>query len=260
MSYLEDPSPGYGALPARAAFRSDARSLGLAGSWRFHLAPGLAVAPDGIERDDFDDTGWSELPVPSNWQLHGHGSPAYTNVNYPFPVEPPLVPSENPTGDYRRHFELDAGWLAEPAVLRFDGVDSCARVWLNGHELGVSRGSRLPVEFEVSGLLRAGTNLLAVRVHQWSSGSYLEDQDMWWLSGIFRAVTLLARPAGGIGDYWVRADYDHRDGSGTLRVEAPPGARLSVPELGIADRPVDGPITVGAVEPWSAELPRLYEA
>ena len=260
QSYLEDPSPGYGALPARAAFRSDARSLGLNGSWRFHLAPGVAAAPDGIEREDFDDTGWADLPVPSNWQLHGHGSPAYTNIVYPFPVEPPLVPTENPTGDYRRRFDLDAGWLAEPAVLRFDGVDSCARVWLNGRELGVTRGSRLPVEFDVTGLLRAGPNLLAVRVHQWSSGSYLEDQDMWWLSGIFRAVTLLARPAGGIADYWVRADYDHRDGSGTLRVEAPPGARLSVPELGIADRPVDGPIAAGVVEPWSAEQPRLYEA
>jgi beta-galactosidase len=259
MSYLEDPSPGYGVLPPRAAFRSDARSLGLAGSWRFHLAPGLAEAQEGIERDDFDDTAWAELPVPSNWQLHGYGSPAYTNVVYPFPVEPPLVPSENPTGDYRRRFDLDADWLAEPAVLRFDGVDSCARVWLNGHELGVTRGSRLPAEFDVTGLLRTGPNLLAVRVHQWSSGSYLEDQDMWWLSGIFRAVTLLARPAGGIADYWVRADYDHRDGRGTLRVEAPAGARLSVPELGIADRVVDRPIVVEAVQPWSAESPRLYE-
>jgi beta-galactosidase len=180
-------------------------------------------------------------------------------VRYPFPVEQPFVPSENPTGDYRLRFALGQEWLAEPAVLRFDGVDSCARVWLNGRELGVTRGSRLPVEFDVTSVLRAGANLLAVRVHQWSSGSYLEDQDMWWLSGIFRDVTLLARPAGGIPDYFLRADYDHRSGEGTLRVDTSAAARISVPELGIVDRPVDAPISVGPVEPWSAEVPRLYD-
>ncbi|HTF50098.1 MAG TPA: glycoside hydrolase family 2 TIM barrel-domain containing protein [Pseudonocardia sp.] len=257
--YLEDPSPGYGALPPRAAFTSDARSLCLSGDWRFRLSPNPESAPDGIERDGFDDADWSELPVPSNWQLHGHGAPAYTNMRYPFPVEPPFVPSENPTGDYRLRFSLGRDWLAEPAVLRFDGVDSCARVWLNGRELGVSRGSRLPVEFDVTSVLRAGENLLAVRVHQWSSGSYLEDQDMWWLSGIFRDVSLLARPVGGIPDYFLRADYNHRSGVGTLRVETSAAARISVPELGVLDRPVGAPITVGPVEPWSAEVPRLYD-
>jgi len=256
--YLEDPSPGYGALPPRAAFSSDARSLCLNGDWRFRLSPDAGSAPDGIEDDGFDDADWSELPVPSNWQLHGHGAPAYTNMRYPFPVQPPFVPTENPTGDYRLRFTLGPEWLDEPAALRFDGVDSCARVWLNGRELGVIRGSRLQSEFDVTSVLRAGENLLAVRVHQWSSGSYLEDQDMWWLSGIFRDVTLLARPGGGIPDYFLRADYDHLSGEGTLRVETSAAARISVPELGILDRPVDAPIAVGPVQPWSAEVPRLY--
>ncbi|WP_236952464.1 glycoside hydrolase family 2 TIM barrel-domain containing protein [Kibdelosporangium phytohabitans] len=256
---MDDVSPGNGALPPRSAFTSDAPSLSLNGDWRFHLSPTAADAPAGIEQDTFDDSSWSTLAVPSNWQMHGFGKPAYTNVQYPFPIDPPHVPSDNPTGDYRLSFDLTATWLAHPAVLRFDGIDSCGRVWLNGTELGVTRGSRLPVEFDVSGLLREHGNVLAVRVHQWSSGSYLEDQDMWWLSGIFRDVTLHARPTGGIADYWVRADYDHTTGQGRLRVEVDGVAWLSVPELGILRASVDASIDAGTVEPWTAENPRLYD-
>ena len=258
MSYVEDPAPGHGSVPPRAAFTSDAPSLSLNGTWRFRLSPGVAAAPEGVERDDFDDSAWDELPVPSLWQLHGHGRPAYTNVDYPFPVDPPHVPSDNPTGDHRLRFALPAGWPAGPAVLRFDGIDSCARIWLNGTELGITKGSRLPSEFEVGTLLRPEGNVLAVRVHQWSAGSYLEDQDMWWLSGIFRAVTLLARPSGGIGDYWVRADYDHRAGLGTIRVETGPDVVLDIPELGVSGHPAGEALSL-PVEPWSAESPRLYE-
>src|SRR4051794_24874127 len=108
MSYLDDVSPGYGALPPRAAFTTDAPRLSLNGDWRFHLSPTLADAPEGFELDTFDDADWATLPVPSNWQMHGHGKPAYTNVSYPFPVDPPYVPSDNPTGDYR--VEFTAGW------------------------------------------------------------------------------------------------------------------------------------------------------
>ncbi|MGW4486366.1 glycoside hydrolase family 2 TIM barrel-domain containing protein [Amycolatopsis sp. NPDC004368] len=256
-SYVEDPAPGHGSLPPRAAFTSDARSVSLAGTWRFRLSPSPAAAPEGIERDDFDDSGWTGLTVPGHWQLQGHGEPAYTNVRYPFPVQPPLVPSDNPTGDHRLVFDLLADWPDEPAVLRFDGVDSCARVWLNGTELGVTRGSRLPTEFAVAHLLRARGNVLAVRVHQWSSGSYLEDQDMWWLSGIFRAVTLLSRPTGGVEDFQLHAAYDHVSGLGTLSVTAAEGVLLSVPELGVENLPAGSTAEV-AVKPWSAESPRLY--
>jgi beta-galactosidase len=198
--------------------------------------------------------------VPSHWQLHGYGAPAYTNVVYPFPVEPPHVPDENPTGDHRRTFSVPRDWSATSAVLRFEGADSCLRAWLNGVELGTAMGSRLPTEFDVGEILRPGEdNVLAVRVHQWSAGSYLEDQDMWWLSGLFRSVTLLARPAGAIDDVFVHAGYDHASGAGTLRIDADVPARVTVPELGI-DVAAGEVVDVQAVEQWSAELPRLYDA
>jgi beta-galactosidase len=262
MSYYEDHSPGYGARPARARLSTDARAIDLSGDWRFHLAPRPELAPDGFWAADFDDRSWDVLPVPSHWQLQGHGAPTYTNIGYPFPLDPPFVPDENPTGDHRLVFHLDESWPR--AVLRFEGIDSCARVWLNGQELGVSRGSRLPVEFDAGRWLRAGSNVLAVRVHQWSSGSYLEDQDMWWLPGIFREVTLIACPAGGVEDAFVHADFDPATGGGTLRVEArtrdDAPARLTVPSLGIDQVPAGDEIVLDQVEPWTAETPRLYDA
>jgi beta-galactosidase len=236
---------------------TDAPALRLAGLWRFRLLPRADAAED-FAADDFDDREWDRLPVPSNWPMHGHGRPAYTNDRYPFPLDPPRVPTQNPTGDHRTEFTLPAGWPAGPAVLRFEGVDSCFKLWLNGNALGHGKGSRLPTEFEVGHLLRPGRNVLAVRVHQWSSGSYLEDQDMWWLPGIFRDVTLLARPADGVADAFVHADFDHRTGLGTLSVDTGRAARLTVAELGI-DGPADRTYTV-AVRPWSAESPRLYDA
>ncbi|MEV4146709.1 glycoside hydrolase family 2 TIM barrel-domain containing protein [Amycolatopsis sp. NPDC049691] len=258
MAYVDDPGPGYGSVAPRAAFGSDAPALSLTGAWRFRLSPSLAAAPPDVADPGFDDSAWDELPVPSLWQLHGHGKPAYTNVHYPFPVDPPHVPSENPTGDHRLRFDLPAGWPPGSSLLRFDGIDSCGRIWLNGTELGVTKGSRLPAEFEVGALLRPRDNVLVVRVHQWSAGSYLEDQDMWWLSGIFRAVTLLARPAGGIGDYRVHADYDHTTGLGTVRVDTGPDVVLDIPALGVAGHPAGEPLEL-PVQPWSAETPRLYE-
>ncbi|WP_017559036.1 glycoside hydrolase family 2 TIM barrel-domain containing protein [Nocardiopsis baichengensis] len=275
-AYLEDFAPSEGVRAPRARFLSDAPWLDLAGDWRFRLNPTAEASTDGFERPGYEEGGtsgapggsgrpagpaWTDLPVPSHWQMHGHGAPAYTNVVYPFPVEPPHVPDDNPTGDYRRVFELPDGWPDGPAVLRFEGVDSCFRAWLNGTELGFATGSRLASEFDVGHLLRPGGNTLAVRVHQWSAASYLEDQDMWWLSGIFRGVALIARPADGIADLAVHASYDHAAGTGTLRVDAAgaAGAVVSVPELGLVDAPAGAEHAVGAVEPWSAEVPRLYE-
>ncbi|MFI5698176.1 glycoside hydrolase family 2 TIM barrel-domain containing protein [Kribbella sp. NPDC051586] len=252
MNYWEDPGPGYGVLPARAAVRSDAPRLSLNGQWRFRWSPTVPAA--GFEAVDFDDSDWDWLPVPSSWPMHGHGSPAYTNQKYPFPVDPPYVPDENPTGDHRLVFSLPSSWSG-PSVLRFDGVDSCARVWLNGVELGVTRGSRLPAEFAVGEVLRPGRNVLAVRVHQWSSGSYLEDQDMWWLPGIFRDVTLISRPVD--ADVFVHADY--ADGAGVLMVESVPGATVRIPALDVAV-PCGETVTIPGVEPWSAEVPRSYDA
>ncbi|WP_101789726.1 glycoside hydrolase family 2 TIM barrel-domain containing protein [Nonomuraea indica] len=246
---LADLTPGSGRLAPRAALHSDAPALDLNGAWRFRLSATAHVPADFAE-PGYDDSGWDELPVPSHWPLHGHGAPAYTNVVYPFPVDPPHVPSDNPTGDYRRAFDLPADWNG--GRLRFEGVDSFARVWLNGHELGCSTGSRLPVEFDAGPYLLPGRNVLAVRVHQWSAASYLEDQDMWWLPGIFRDVTLTRSAA----DVFVRASYD--GGRGTLSFDADGGV-LSLPELGIDGLEPGTPVTVD-VEPWSADTPRLYDA
>ena len=175
--YVEDLGAGRGRLRARAWFGSSLPVIELDGRWRFRLAAGLRDLSGGFEGMDFDDSGWAELVVPSCWQMAGHGAPAYTNVRYPFPVDPPRVPDANPTGEYRCRFAVPDGFPVPRAVLRFDGVDSCFAVWLNGVRLGDGKGSRLPTEFDVSGTLRHGQNVLAVRVHQWSAGSYLEDQD-----------------------------------------------------------------------------------
>jgi beta-galactosidase len=260
LPYYLDLGPGTGGQPPRATSTSDAARLLLDGEWRFRLVPTVADCTAGFEAPEFDDADWATLPVPAHWQLHGYGKPAYTNVQYPFPVDPPYVPDDNPTGEYRRTFELPESWPGGDAVLRFEGVDSCFAVWCNGEQLGTSKGSRLPVEFSVGELLEPGENVLTVRVHQWSSGSYLEDQDMWWLSGIFRSVSLLARPADGLADFFVHADYDHETGIGRLRVETSAPALLGIPELGVKDAQAGELREFADVEPWSAEVPRLYDA
>ncbi|MDT0344479.1 glycoside hydrolase family 2 TIM barrel-domain containing protein [Streptomyces litchfieldiae] len=259
IDYVEDVSPGSGALPPRAWYASsDAKSLPLNGSWHFRLSPTADAEDDGFAEPGYDAGSWAEVTVPGHWVLQGHGSPIYTNRLFPFPVDPPRVPTENPTGDHLRVFDLPSDWPAEgEAVIRFDGVESCARVWLNGTDLGEFKGSRLPHEFAVGHLLKPRGNVLAVRVHQWSAGSYLEDQDQWWLPGIFRDVTLLHRPSHSVLDFFVHASYDHVTGAGTLRVDSDVAGRITVPALGI-DVPTGESVTV-PVEPWTAETPKLYD-
>jgi beta-galactosidase len=267
---LADTAPGRGARRApRSWLHSDAAAVSLNGQWRFRLSPTAAVSED-VAADGFDDAGWDTIPVPSHWVLQGdgrYGRPIYTNVQFPFPIDPPHVPDENPTGDYRRRFTLPAGWTeAERILLRFDGVESLYTVWVNGAEIGAATGSRLATEFDVTAAVRPGENLVVVRVHQWSPASYLEDQDQWWLPGIFRDVTLIARPTAGIEDAWLRAGFLGGDGTVDAEVRADATAypiTLSIPELGIEHvwetAEAVTPLAVGAVEPWSAETPRLYE-
>ncbi|MGW2825978.1 glycoside hydrolase family 2 TIM barrel-domain containing protein [Streptomyces sp. NPDC001443] len=259
--YVEDVSPGSGALPPRAWYASsDAASLSLNGSWRFRLSPTADARDDSFAEEGYDAGDWAEVTVPGHWVLQGHGSPVYTNHLYPFPVDPPHVPTDNPTGDHLRSFDLPEDWPdldGGGAVLRFDGVESCARVWLNGTDIGEFKGSRLAHEFAVGHLLRPAGNVLAVRVHQWSAGSYLEDQDQWWLPGVFRDVTLLHRPADSALDFFVHASYDHTTCEGTLRVDSDVDGRVTVPDLGV-DVATGEPVTV-PVEPWTAETPRLYD-
>ncbi|MDN5771952.1 MAG: beta-galactosidase, partial [Microlunatus sp.] len=185
-SYVDDYSPGSGRRSApRSWVRSDAPELVLDGDWRFRLLPTHRGLGEEVAAPSFDDRGWDQLAVPSHWVLAGdgaYGKPIYTNVIYPFPVDPPYVPDENPTGEYRRRFDRP-DWVSGRTLLRFDGVESVYRVWLNGTEVGVGKASRLVQEFDVTDLLVEGENVLVVRVHQWSSMSYIEDQDQWWLPG-----------------------------------------------------------------------------
>ncbi|PSL37996.1 beta-galactosidase [Labedella gwakjiensis] len=269
MTRVSDPTPGSPSrLPPRAALRSDAPVVRLDGEWAFRLhetAPEDDAVP-AFADPSADVSGWDRIPVPSHWVLNGHGHPTYTNLQYPFPIDPPFVPDANPTGEYRRTFDWD-GPAREGGrvVLRFDGVESLATVWLNGREVGWFTGSRLATEFDVTELLVSGENVIAVRVNQWSAASYLEDQDQWWLPGIFRDVTLLVRPAHGIDDVFVHADREPVTGEGLLDIEVQAAfpLQVSLPELGV-DETWAGPtdvraLAVGRVDAWTAEIPRLYD-
>ncbi len=253
-----------------------AGELSLSGTWRFALAPRPGAVPEGFEREDFDDACFADLAVPSHWQLAGYGAPQYTNVIYPFPVDPPKVPSENPTGCYRRRFEIPAPWCEDGrVVLCFEGVDSAFHVFLNGTFVGYSQGSRMPAEFDVTDVLRPGENVVAVAVYQYCDGSYLEDQDMWWLSGIFRDVSVSWRPSCHLADVVLEARYDPARGTGVLAArvavagaEEAPGGFVEVALSGagmpsparflVEGGEASGEIDCGAVTAWSAELPERY--
>ena len=244
----------------------------LNGEWQFQYLTSLALVPPDFFAEDFDASRWDSLPVPSSWQMHGYGRPQYTNINYPFPVDPPFVPSENPVGLYRRVFTLPAGWSGMQVALEFGGVDSAFYVWLNGQAAGYSQGSHMPSEFDITSFLQAGSNTLAVQVFQWSDGSYLEDQDQWRLSGIFRNVSLIARPAVSLRDVQIRTSID---GALDLRVEmrgddasCSVSAALYDGETVIAEQPVSrtsekaetrtAQMKISSPRLWSAEEPNLY--
>ncbi len=257
----------------------------LNGNWKFHYDPTPAEAPADFFRPAFDVSQWDEIAVPGNWQMQGYGAPHYTNVQFPFPVDPPHVPTENPTGSYRREFHVGDDWAGQRLVLRFEGVDSAFHVWVNGKPVGFSKGSRIPAEFDITDIAKPGLNTLAVRVYQWSDGTYCEDQDMWWLSGIFRDVCLLALPPLHVADVRIRTPMkaNGRDAALELRVvlknasSGPVKASVEAELLDAGGNPVlsvpltaKGSIRRGAESEfmisgdvsapllWSAEVPYLY--
>jgi beta-galactosidase len=188
----------------------DECALSLDGPWHFHLAPAPLDTPSDFWKETFDDGSWGQLTVPGNWQLDPGCTdrPIYTNVAYPFKANPPFPPDQNPTGCYRRTFEIPASWLERDMRLIFESVDSAFHVWINGREIGYSEDSRLPSEFHITPFLRPGRNLIAVRVLRYCSGTYLEDQDYWQMSGIQRSVWIAARPTVHIRDFRIRTTFD----------------------------------------------------
>lgn len=173
----------------------------LNGSWRFQFLEKPSDAPEDFMNPAHSHEAWDEITVPSNWQVEGYGQPIYTNITYPFPVDPPNVPvDKNETGLYRKVFHIPSQWTDRQIFLHFAGVQSACYVYVNGQEVGYSEGSMTPAEFDITDYVEPGNNLLAVKVIRWSDGSYLEDQDFWRLSGIYREVFLYAPPRSHITD------------------------------------------------------------
>ena len=231
----ENPKiPHINRLPARAHFhafqtRTDAIANEpgaskffrlLNGQWDFMLLDNPHQAPDDFADPAVDSEGWEQITVPSSWQCEGFDYPHYTNVEYPFPFDPPFVPTENPTGLYRRDFYVPQSWEERQCVIHFEGVDSAFELYVNGEFAGFSKGSRVPAEFDISELVTTGTNTVALRVFRWSDGSYLEDQDMWWLSGIFRDVWITSRPRTQLRDYFAKTQLSDDFKTGTLIIDA----------------------------------------
>ena len=286
-----DAHPPFSSWRDERAARDDRPSLSrqsLNGQWTFSYFTQPEAVPQSWLLQDLP--GAQALPVPANWQLHGYDAPIYTNVQYPIPVTPPSVPRENPTGCYSLTFNVDAAWRNQGQTrIIFDGVNSAFFLWCNGLWIGYSQDSRLPAEFDLTDALQSGQNRLAVMVLRWSDGSYLEDQDMWRMSGIFRDVTLLHKPDTRLADVQIETALSPEYVRGDLRVsvkihagarplaqcrlrvslwqgttcigeqqQAPGSAivdeRGHYPERALVVLPVHQPLL------WSAETPHLYRA
>lgn len=257
----------------------------LDGNWRFAFLESHRQVPSDFHSVGFEDDEWDSIPVPSNWQMHGYDRPWYTNKAYPFPCVPPELPEDIPVGLYRRPFHVDEAWERKCASIVFEGVSSAFYVWINGIYIGFSKGSRLPAEFDITDALKPGENMLAVQAMKWSDGTYLEDQDMWWLSGIFRSVRLVAVESLSLCDYFIKTDFrnDYCDADLTVEFELKNGD--SEPDNGTMEFALydsdwnvvkefaadQGPDIAGYdrmkrsaktsiqnVRLWSAEAPNLY--
>lgn len=261
----------------------------LNGNWQFELAPSPQDISESFIEADFDDDDWDQIQVPSNWEMLGYDRPNYTNVNYPFPYDPPFVPDDNPVGCYRKYFRLPESWEDKRILIHFDGVDSYFELYLNGSFVGCSKVPHMPAEFDVSSLVEPGDNVIAVKVYQWSDGAYLEDQDFWRVHGIFREVCLIADEPLYLCDLWTEATLEDDYQLGLLRVHAEIGnqglavhtnLRLTLKPLPartghaaaavqVFDLPVvlpaqghgafDAVFHPGKVLPWTPETPDLYQ-
>ena len=172
--------------PSRSPFQ-----ISLDGLWKFKWVPSPSDAPAGFEKEDYDVGGWTDFPVPSNWEFKGYGQPIYLDEAMPFRGDPPYVPRDNnPVGSYRRAFTVPDAWKGRQVFLHFGGVNSAFYVWVNGKKVGYSEDSKTPAEFNITKYVRPGENTLALKVFRYSDGSWLESQDMWRIRGIERSVQL----------------------------------------------------------------------
>jgi beta-galactosidase len=217
------------ALVAKRHASSFCQSLN--GLWKFNWVPTPEKRPVDFYKSDYDVSGWKEIAVPSNWEVKGYGTPFYRNLGYTIKKDFPHVMSEpekwytsynerNPVGSYRREFTVPAEWEGRRNFITFDGVDSAFFLWVNGKKVGFSVNSRNAAEFDLTKYLKSGKNMIAVEVYQYSSGTWLEDQDMWRLHGIFRNVTLWSTPQVHIRDFFVKTDLDKDYKDATLDVSA----------------------------------------
>ena len=262
----------------------------LNGDWDFHLAPHPgAIPPDFVAPEFATGEDWAKLPVPSNWTMHGYDKPHYTNVQMPFRDEPPHVPADNPTGCYRREFEVPAAWKNRRIVLHFGGAESVLYVWVNGIAIGLSKDTRLPSEFDVTDFLKAGEiNIVCAVCIKWSDASYIEDQDQWWMGGLYRDVFLYSTEPIFIQDVFAVAGLDDNYRNGILKVTATIGfqshrdkdwnfeIQLFAPDGGaVWEAPLSVEVatkrayaanrfqavfeqTIENVLPWNHESPQLY--
>lgn len=256
------------------------RYMPLGGVWRFLLSDRPDELPGEFWEIDYDDTDWDDMAVPCCWEMEGYGAPVYTNVRYPIPYDPPFVPDDNPVGCYRKYFRLPEKWADMRIHVTFEGVDSAFCVWVNGHVAGFSKVPHMPAEFDITDFVTEGNNVLAAQVYKYSDGTYLEDQDMWRMSGIFRDVYLTAHGHSYIRDARVETAFDGAYENAVLKLQADvqssetgevkvlaqlfdgdwapvcAGSLSSRPSFGSAT--LEGELAVAAPKKWTAETPSLY--
>ena len=253
----------------------------LNGRWKFCLVKRPADKIADFYKVDFDDSAWKSITVPSNWEIEGYDSPIYVNDRYPFPKDEPHAPRKyNPIGHYRMRFVLPSGWEGRKTVIHFDGVDSAFYLWVNGEKVGYSQGSRTGAEFDIGKNLRAGENVVAVQVYRWCDGSYVEDQDFWRLSGIFRDVYIWSVGEQHIRDFRVVTELDNEYRNAVLKVECElAGGENCTVDVDLMDgegkavfetvsekammiegrRAASFGIKVNNPKKWNAEFPYLYK-
>ena len=240
----------------------------LNGTWKFQYFTSIYNIKDSFFEKNYDTENFDEIQVPSVWQMAGYDTHQYTNIRYPFPFDPPYVPQDIPCGAYVHNFEYSRDEKASKAFLNFEGVDSCFYVWINGSYVGYSQVSHMTSEFDVTDVLQDGTNTVAVLVMKWCDGSYLEDQDKFRMSGIFRDVYILKRPKQAISDYHIKTRIE--DILAKVEIEmkfySPTNVKISIEDkngavvaLGSIDEEGTAVLEIASPELWNTENPYLYK-